>query len=63
MTCQVRETSVFDNSAPFLIVGECIEEKCYVLSLIAGMCDALVVLLHMCHSWRRHVLETWCVGE
>ena len=47
---------------PFLTVGECIEDKLYVLSVNAVACSAHVVLLHTCHSWSGHVLNTCCVG-
>ena len=48
---------------PFLTFGEYIEEKHYVLSFAANVCSARAILLHTCHSWSRHILETWCMGE
>jgi len=61
--CQVREVSRFDNSILFFTVGRCIEDRHYVLSTTTGVCGARAVLLHTCHSWSGHVLESWCVGE
>ena len=48
---------------PFMIVGGCIKDICYVLSLATSMCGAHAVLLHTCHSWSAYVLELWCMGE
>ena len=45
-----------------MTVGGCIEDKRYILSVIAGIYGARTVLLHTCHSWRGNVLKS-CVGE
>ena len=43
---------------PFLTVGEYIEDKRYVLFATAGACSKHIVLLHTCHSWSGHILES-----
>ena len=57
----MKEVSRFDNSSLFLIVGRCIEDKCYILSPTASVCDARTILLHTCHSRIGHLLESWFV--
>jgi len=47
----------FLQLSPFLTVGECIEDRCYILSIATGLCDARAILLRMCHSWSGHILE------
>lgn len=48
---------------PFLTIGEYIEDRHYISSFATSMCNARAILVHTCHSWSRHVLEMWCVGE
>jgi len=59
----VKEVFRFDNSSLFLTIGGCIEDKSYIQFATAGVCDARVVLLYMCHSLSGYILETRFVRE
>ena len=47
----------------FLTIRECIEDKRFTYPFAVGECNARVLLLHICHSWSGHELETRIVGE
>ena len=69
LMCQMREVFVFDDYDLFLTVGECIEDKRYILSFVADVCSASAVLLHSVTcglgTYQRHEAQvsgaaSWC---